>query len=88
MSVQYIENEIVHLNGELVTVVRQFTQTQSDSWNGQLSVIKVGENRYKYLITAMDGKSTLFSMCDVLRVEPSLSVSVGTSQIIRLKGSM
>lgn len=79
-------DNLIHLNGEIVTLVRPITKTQSDAWDCKLTAIKLANNTYKYNAQST-GKSTLFTMEDVVDVETRSVFSV-TSVIIRLKGAL
>lgn len=77
--------QLKSLNGQLVTVVRPFFGTQSDSWVGEFEILI---DRYHL---SMNDHSMIFKIEDVKSVERTSVINVSDTismAVIRLKGPM
>jgi len=84
MSVEQTEAEIAHLDNKVVVIVRPYFGQQSDSFIGNLSVIR---NNYpiKFHFEATQ-LAILFTVDDVSKLEEPIDETRDISKVIYLKG--
>ena len=73
-----LEEQLISKRGQLVTVVRPFFGSQSESFHSSLDVIEKSDGNLFHLST--DGPSIIFKFSDVKSIEKD--------NVIRLKGPM
>ena len=84
MNAEQIEHELNNRKGAEVTVVRPGYGSQSDSWNG---ILTVSGNAYPMIFQVQSPLSaTIFKADDVTNVEDIDDHNGGPKLIIRLKG--